>query len=75
MAQPTTTSEKVAAEVEARKGDMSERSLSEQTGIPLTTLRRYLAGTSPFKITDLERCGRVLGFTVAEITASAETAA
>lgn len=76
MPQPTTISLEVAAEIRARKGaDLSARSLADQTGIPLTTLRRYLSGASPFNIIDLERVCRVLGTTVSEVVAAADKAA
>lgn len=43
------------------EANLSERSVSEQIGVPWTTFLRKLRGLTPFTSTDLRRLGRVLG--------------
>lgn len=58
----------VAAAVRERlaTSEHTERSLSESTGIPRTTLKRRLAGRSPFTIAELGHVARELGVAAAD---------
>lgn len=68
----TTVSQTVLDVLAARS--ISQRVLSEQTGIPFTTLHRRLHG-SPFTIDELEKVGAYLGITVTQLVSAIGTAA
>lgn len=74
MAQATSMSRAVAEEVTNLRKQLgiSERALSAETRIPLTTLRRYLAGDDPFRIDRLEHVCGVLGTDVVAVAAVAQ---
>ena len=46
---------------------ISQRTASQQTGIPLNTLSRRLTGKSPFNVTELAFIAELLGITVADL--------
>lgn len=52
----------VADAIAARQ--MSLRDISDQTGIPTTTLHRRLHGHAPFTFAEIDALARVLGTTV-----------
>jgi transcriptional regulator with XRE-family HTH domain len=58
-----------------RQRGISELKLSELSGIPRVTLRRRLAGTSPFTTTELAHISEALGRPVSGYFAAAEGAA
>jgi class 3 adenylate cyclase len=72
----TSTVAGVAAAVARRLTalDRSQVWLSDQTGIPLTTLHRELRGQTPFNLDHLARVATALGDTVSSITAEGEAA-
>lgn len=58
---------------EARKGaKLSQRDLSEQSGIPLTTLHSKLKGHRSFTITELAAIGNSLNTSLLELAIRAE---
>lgn len=58
---------------EARKGaKLSQRDLSEQSGIPLTTLHSKLKGYRSFTITELAAIGNSLNTSLLELAIRAE---
>ena len=46
---------------------LSELSVAQESGIPRVTLRRRLAGQTPFTVQELADVGRVLDITVLDI--------
>lgn len=69
-----TTSQGIARVISQRleAADISQRSVSADTGIALTTLSRRLAGKSPFGIDELEAIAALLGTTISDLVAEAE---
>lgn len=69
-----TRSERVAEEIRAEmaRRQISVDALSEQSGIPISTLRRSVKGQRPFTIQELFVITRLLGTTVVEIIQRAE---
>lgn len=58
-----TRTEQVAAAVEAARtsAGIGKDRLADQSGIPQTTLKRRLAGVSPFTVAELDAVASVLG--------------
>ena len=78
MDQATTdTTKRVAATVKSalRDAGITQQDASERTGIPYTTFKRHLAGTSPMDTAELEKVADLLGTTVLDLFVAAETAA
>lgn len=65
---------KFAAEVRAEMGrqQISLPALATSTGIPLSTLRRRVAGDRPFSLDEVEILARVFGTTTPELLGRAE---
>lgn len=51
----------------------SQLSLSDESGIPRTTLLRRLSGASPFTVAELQRIADVLGVSVVSLLGSTDT--
>lgn len=64
-----TRSERVAEEIRAEmaRQKITVNALSEESGIPISTLRRSVNGQRPFTIQELFVITRLLGTTVVEI--------
>lgn len=69
-----TRSERVAEEVRAEmaRRQISVDALSEESGVPISTLRRSVKGYRPFTIQELFVITRLLDTTVVEIIQRAE---
>lgn len=69
-----TRSERVAEEIRAEmaRQQITVDALSEQSGIPISTLRRSVKGYRPFTINELFVITRLLGISVVEIIQRAE---
>lgn len=69
-----TRSERVAEEVRAEmaRRQISVDALSEESGVPISTLRRSVKGQRPFTIQELFEITRLLGTTVVDIIQRAE---
>lgn len=69
-----TRSERVAEEVRAEmaRQQITVDALSEQSGIPISTLRRSVKGYRPFTINELFVITRLLGISVVKIIQRAE---
>ncbi len=69
-----TRSERVAEEVRAEmaRRQISVDALSEESGVPISTLRRSVKGQRPFTIQELFVITRLLGTTVVDIVQRAE---
>lgn len=69
-----TRSERVAEEVRAEmaRRQISVDALSEESGVPISTLRRSVKGQRPFTIQELFAITRLLGTTVVDIVQRAE---
>lgn len=67
-------SERVAEEIRAEmaRQQITVDALSEQSGIPISTLRRSVKGHRPFTINELFVITRLLGISVVEIIQRAE---
>ena len=67
-------SERVAEEVRAEmaRRQISVDALSEESGVPISTLRRSVKGQRPFTIQELFVITRLLGTTVVDIVQRAE---
>jgi len=59
----------VAAELRElrEKAELSNRQISDRTGIPEVSVQRYMAGTRPIKIDDLASMAYALGGDPAEV--------
>lgn len=64
-----TVAERVAVAMEAK--ERSQVWLSDQTGIPRTTLIRRLSGHAPFTLAEIAAIASALGIDVDELTRSA----
>lgn len=64
-----TRSERVSEEIRAEmaRQQITVDALSEQSGIPISTLRRSVKGYRPFAINELFVITRLLGISVVEI--------
>lgn len=69
-----TRRQRLAAEVRAEmaRQRIALTTLSEKTGIPLSTLRRRTDAHVPFDVDELDAVGRVLGVSVAALLARTE---
>ena len=69
-----TRSERVAEEVRAEmaRRQISVDAMSEESGVPISTLRRSVKGQRPFTIQELFVITRLLGTTVVDIVQRAE---
>lgn len=67
---PQALAETVVAEM--HRAGLVQRTLSEETGIPLATLNRRLKGYTPFLVTELDAIARTLGTTGSSLMARAE---
>jgi len=69
-----TRSERVAEEIRAEmaRQQISVDALSEESGVPISTLRRSVKGQRPFTIQELFVITRLLGTTVVDIVQRAE---
>ena len=69
-----TRSERVAEEVRAEmaRQEITVNTLSEKSGVPISTLRRSVKGQRPFTINELFVITRLLGISVVEIIQRAE---
>lgn len=69
-----TRSERVAEEVRAEmaRRQISVNALSEESGVPISTLRRSVNGQRPFTIQELFVITRLLDTTVVDIVQRAE---
>ena len=65
------TAERVAAGIEA--ADLTTLAVSEQTGIPRTTLIRRLTGTSPFTVAELGLISAELGVAPESLIGTADS--
>lgn len=67
-------SERVAEEVRAEmaRQEITVNTLSEKSGVPISTLRRSVKGQRPFTINELFVITRLLGLSVVEIIQRAE---
>lgn len=74
---PTDTTKRMAATVKSALRDqgITQQDASERTGIPFTTFKRYLRGTSPMDTIELEKVAALLGTTVLALFIAAEDAA
>jgi transcriptional regulator with XRE-family HTH domain len=54
---------------------ISQREAADRSGIPITTLSRRLTGNSPFLVTELAVLAAMVGTSVSELIATAETSA
>lgn len=74
---PPDTTKRIAATVKSalREQGITQQDASERTGIPLTTFKRHLRGTSPMNTSELERVAALLGTTVLDLFVAAEDAA
>lgn len=74
---PTDITRRIAATVKSALRDrgITQQDASERTGIPFTTFKRYLRGTSPMDTRELEAVALLLGVTVLELFMAAEDAA
>ncbi len=52
---------------------MSELAMAQESGIPRVTLRRRLAGQTPFTVQELADIGHVLDITVLDIIKRSDT--
>ena len=70
----TTRSERVAEEVRAEmaRQEITVNTLSEESGVPISTLRRSVKGQRPFTIQELFVITRLLDTTVVDIVQRAE---
>lgn len=77
MATPEYLSRTLAGVVDQARKDagVTQRDLSDATGIPLVTLNRRLTGSSPFLFTELVAVARHLGLSVTELALRTEQAA
>lgn len=55
-----------------RSAGLTQRAVSEQTGIPLVTLNRRLTGRSAFTVLELAAIAEVTGLSVVELAVRAE---
>lgn len=75
----TRTPAETSAEVSRRVASalaaagISQRAASEQTGIPLSTLSRRLAGASPLTVTELACLADLLGTTIPTLTGDCDS--
>ena len=74
---PTDTTRRIAATVKTalRDAGITQEDASQRTGIAFTTLKRYLAGTSPMDTSELEKMAVLLDTTVLALFLAAEDAA
>lgn len=67
------TAERVAAGIES--AGLTALAVSEETGIPRTTLHRRLTGTSPFTITELGNIATLLNVAPESLIGATDTRA
>jgi Helix-turn-helix. len=74
---PSDITKRIAATVKSALRDqgITQQDASERTGIPFTTFKRYLRGTSPMDTSELEKVAALLGITVLDLFIAAEAAA
>ncbi|MGV3564209.1 MAG: helix-turn-helix domain-containing protein [Nocardioides sp.] len=74
MATPEQVSRRLAAVVSTAIQDAkrSQRSIAEETGIPIATLSRRLTGHSPFTIPEVAAIADAIGVSVIELVLRAE---
>ncbi len=77
MATPDLTSRGISQAVSnaLKSAGISQREAAERSGIPITTLSRRLTGNSPFLVTELAVLASMVGTTVSELAATAESSA
>ncbi|HEU5223476.1 MAG TPA: helix-turn-helix transcriptional regulator [Candidatus Lumbricidophila sp.] len=70
---PETFDEHLGAAVDAARvrRRVQQEDLAHNTGIPLTTLRRRLAGTTSFTVAEIERVGATLKVSAGDLVQSA----
>lgn len=75
MNTPEATSARLAAVVSEaiRDGGVSQRKVSEETGIPLSTLSSRLTGRRPFTVVELAAIAQLLEISVLELVLRSET--